>query len=63
MRSRGFLKGPPEAPRVIHDAAQIRNAEPGPGPVLPIHVLRDPSPPGVPLIHVFGRVETLGEEC
>eukprot|EP00969_Alexandrium_andersonii_P238949 10547862-Alexandrium_andersonii.AAC.1 len=62
MRSRGVLKGPSEAAAVIHDAAQVRNLEPRPGPVLPLHVLRDPRPPGVPLIHVSGRVETLDDE-
>eukprot|EP00969_Alexandrium_andersonii_P324744 14349142-Alexandrium_andersonii.AAC.1 len=62
MHSRDLLKGPSETSRVIHDAAQVRNVEPGPGPILPIHVLRDPSPPGTRLIHLLGRVETLDEE-
>eukprot|EP00969_Alexandrium_andersonii_P176810 7817946-Alexandrium_andersonii.AAC.1 len=35
---------------------------PGHGPILPIHVLRDPSPPGTPRIHLLGRVETLDGE-
>eukprot|EP00969_Alexandrium_andersonii_P271848 12015094-Alexandrium_andersonii.AAC.1 len=51
------------SPGVCGVTVSISNLEPGPGPVLPVHVVRDPGTPSATIIIIeLRRVETLDED-
>eukprot|EP00969_Alexandrium_andersonii_P053620 2358884-Alexandrium_andersonii.AAC.1 len=62
VNARDLLRGPPEPTIVLGGPADLWDPEIGPSPILPVHVLRNPSPPRSIPIDFPGGVETLAED-